>query len=160
MLTLIALLITFIVLARVVAYMLRKIPPEQSQTESSDRPKIILSPKLQSPPPDILEGKQWLSEGEAHKEQEGPATQVVVNYEKPLSEEDREALTTESKLQVPEVKVISDEAPSVKAEGRAQVEDLQTLAPRKVVRIGGIDINGKSIAQGIVISEILRRPDF
>lgn len=154
MLTLIALFITFIVLARVVAYMMRKGSQREGQAPSTSGPRIILSPELQFPPLEVAaEGESTSLEDEELRVQES-------NSEVVMSEEAKKALTIESRSQVPEVKVTTDESSPARAKVKAQVDDMPIPAQRRVLRIGNLDVTQKSIAQGIIISEILRRPEF
>lgn len=56
--------------------------------------------------------------------------------------------------------IFDEESSAAKIQQPVQVSKVSQAPKKKPVMIAGIPINSKTIAQGIVISEILKRPDF
>lgn len=56
--------------------------------------------------------------------------------------------------------MFDEESSEAKVQQQSQVSKTSQKSKREPVKIAGIPINSKTIAQGIVISEILKRPNF
>ncbi len=85
-----------------------------------------------------------------------------------VPEYDKEAESKLEKVSLPSViekksydeEMFDEESSEVRTQQPKQALKVTQTVKRKPVTIAGIPINSETIAQGIVISEILKRPDF